>query len=358
MLTVLSVAYPFAPVDDDPIGGAEQVLSGIDRALVARGHRSFVLACAGSRVRGQLVASPAVDGPLHEARCARARAAYREALEDVLAREPIDVVHFHGIDCSSYFPRGLGARDVPKLVTLHLPLDWYPPGALEPAPSVSFNCVSAWQRWFVPSGVRVHATIENGVDLARWRPLAEPPEDYAVCLGRVCPEKAFDVALRAAHRAELPLYIAGRVYPYADHERHFERDLRPLLDEERRFLGPVSGEAKRQLLARARCLVVPSRVAETSSLVCMEALACGTPVIVTRAGAPHTLIEPGVTGLIADGEDALVAALSEVRALDRRACRWAAERRFDASTMVARYLDLYRELAEGAPRFDQTREAS
>ena len=33
MLTVLSVAYPFAPVTADPAGGAEQVLAQIDRAL-------------------------------------------------------------------------------------------------------------------------------------------------------------------------------------------------------------------------------------------------------------------------------------------------------------------------------------
>lgn len=56
------------------------------------------------------------------------------------------------------------------------------------------------------------------------------------------------------------------------------------------------------------------------------------PPLPCSAGVPSSRI--------ADGEDALVAALSEVRALERRACRWAAERRFDASTMVARYLSL------------------
>ena len=37
-LTVLSVAYPLAPVGPDAVGGAEQVLSAVDRALAAAGH--------------------------------------------------------------------------------------------------------------------------------------------------------------------------------------------------------------------------------------------------------------------------------------------------------------------------------
>ena len=36
-LSVLSVAYPLAPVTADPVGGAEQVLARLDRALVAAG---------------------------------------------------------------------------------------------------------------------------------------------------------------------------------------------------------------------------------------------------------------------------------------------------------------------------------
>ena len=39
-LTILSVAYPLAPVGIDAGGGAEQVLTALDRALAAAGHRS------------------------------------------------------------------------------------------------------------------------------------------------------------------------------------------------------------------------------------------------------------------------------------------------------------------------------
>jgi SAM-dependent methyltransferase len=44
-----------------------KVLAARDRALVARGPRSLVLACEGARVAGRLVALPRGDGPLGEA---------------------------------------------------------------------------------------------------------------------------------------------------------------------------------------------------------------------------------------------------------------------------------------------------
>jgi len=40
MLKVLNVAFPLAPVGGNAVGGAEQVLSMLDRALVDRGHES------------------------------------------------------------------------------------------------------------------------------------------------------------------------------------------------------------------------------------------------------------------------------------------------------------------------------
>ncbi len=65
-LTVLNVAYPFAPVGPDAVGGAEQVLTAVDEALVRAGHRSLVLACEGSTCSGQLLAMPTPEGSLDE----------------------------------------------------------------------------------------------------------------------------------------------------------------------------------------------------------------------------------------------------------------------------------------------------
>ena len=100
MLTVLSVAYPLAPVGPDAVGGAEQVLSALDRALVAAGHRSLVVACEGSNVAGRLLRIPAAGGKLDDAAQGAAQAAVRHVLASVQA----DVIHLHGIDFDTYLP--------------------------------------------------------------------------------------------------------------------------------------------------------------------------------------------------------------------------------------------------------------
>ena len=128
-LSVLSVAYPFAPVGRDVAGGAEQVLSTLDRALVGAGCRSLVLAQEGSEAAGTLIPVPALGGDLTEAARAEFRELYRRRIEAILREERVDLVHFHGIDFPDYAPRTHGSRpdgDVPMLATLHLPPGWYP----------------------------------------------------------------------------------------------------------------------------------------------------------------------------------------------------------------------------------------
>lgn len=58
-LTVLSVAFPFAPVGPECVGGAERILSDIDEAITRSGNTSVVVACEGSQPAGRLCAVPA-----------------------------------------------------------------------------------------------------------------------------------------------------------------------------------------------------------------------------------------------------------------------------------------------------------
>src|SRR5207249_5576489 len=117
-------------------------------------------------------------------------------------------------------------------------------------------------------------------------------------LGRICPEKGFHFALQAAKMARADLLLAGQVFPYASHVEYFESKIVPRLDERRQFVGPVGFHRKKRLLSKAKCLLVPSTVNETSSLVAMEALAAGTPVIAFPSGALPEIVEHGRTGYL------------------------------------------------------------
>jgi glycosyltransferase involved in cell wall biosynthesis len=340
-LTVLSVAYPFAPVGPDTSGGAEQVLYRLDAALVKAGHRSLVAAMDGSRVSGTLLPTPSVDGDIDAKERADAHAAVREIIERALRRWPVDVLHLHGLDFPAYLPE----PGVPTLITLHLPPGWYPREVFSMRrPRTWLHAVSEAEDRAIPDGVARLAPIPNGVpveDLSA----RHAKRGYVLALGRVCPEKGFHLALDAAKEAGVPLLLAGEVFPYPDHEQYFQQNILPRLDAARRYIGPIGFARKRRLLSGARCLLVPSLAPETSSLVAMEAAACGTPVVAFPNGALPETVEHGRTGLLVHNTHEMAEAIRAADALDPAVCRATARERFSLERMADRYLTVYRDLA-------------
>jgi glycosyltransferase involved in cell wall biosynthesis len=338
-LTILSVAYPLAPVSPDAVGGAEQILGRLDAALVQRGHRSIVVACEGSRVEGTLVPVPLPKGVYDAAARSGAHAGLRSAIARVLARHSVDVVHLHGVDFHAYLP----APGAPALVTLHLPPSWYPPEALRPSrPDTWLHAVSEAQHAACPPGPHLLPPIPNGVAIAAARHAKRP---FALTLGRICPEKGIHLAIDAAKRAGIPLLIAGEVFPYETHRRYFVEEVQPRLDRQRRFLGPIGLVRKRRLLGAARCLLVPSLAPETSSLAAREAIACGTPVIAFPNGALPETVDHGRTGFLVEDVDEMAAAIGRAREIDADHCRRVARERFSLDAMVSRYLAVYERLS-------------
>lgn len=344
MLTVLSVAYPLAPVGPDTAGGSEQILALLDSALIENGHRSVVVACRGSAVRGTLIATPWERNLFRQSAREVLYQTYRSAIRRALETYEIDVVHFHGLDAYQYLP----SSRVPALITLHLPPAWYPPQlfSLE-RPETYLNCVSSAQQQACPPARCLLPVIENGVPVERLSARVRK-RDFALVLGRVCPEKGIHAALDAAALAGSPVLVGGEAFPYETHERYFHEQVIPRLSRTRRFLGPLTFGRKRRLLSAAKCVLVPSLVPETSSLVAMEALACGTPVIAYRSGALPDIIEDGVTGFLVSDEGQMAQAIRKARTIDPARCRRAAVERFSSHAMVDRYLELYRSIAATA----------
>jgi glycosyltransferase involved in cell wall biosynthesis len=173
-------------------------------------------------------------------------------------------------------------------------------------------------------------------------------KSYALVLTRICEEKGVHVALRAAHLASTPLIIAGQVYGYLEHSQFYRQEVEPLLDNLRKFIGPATLPVKRRLLAEARCVLVPSVVEETSSLVAMEALASGTPVIAFRRGALPELIRHGETGFVVQDEREMAEAIPCCSRISPEYCRDYAAQHFSAERCVRRYFALYESLARRA----------
>ena len=341
-LTILNVAYPFAPVSLDAVGGAEQILAQLDYALTSAGHTSIVVACEGSRTAGTLVSTPPTRGVISEARRQWNHQQHRQAIACALEQWSVDVVHFHGIDFYAYLP----PAGVPVLATLHGPRSWYPPEIFELGhPDLFLHCVSTSQRRSCPPDAPLLPVIPNGVsqDFSNAR---HGKRAYAMALGRICPEKNFHAAIDAAKQAGIALLLAGQVFGWREHEAYYRQEIEPRLDGKRRHIGPVGLVRKRRLLAAARCLLLPSLAPETSSLVAMEALACGTPVVAFEVGALPDIVEHGKTGFIVRDEKEMAEAIHATAQLDPEACREAARTRFSLERMVSCYFEVYRQLAQ------------
>jgi glycosyltransferase involved in cell wall biosynthesis len=337
-LTVLSVSYSLAHVSRKTAGGAEQVLATIDEALVRAGHRSVVLAPAGSRCNGLLIPAQIPRGVLDEDAKHEARKTFKHQIDRILNEFSVDLVHMHGLDFHHYLP----SRQIPILISLHLPLSWYAVDALcGLASNVTLVAVSDSQARTAPGGVRIDAVIKNGVDLSHFRP-QKRKSNYALVIARVCPEKGLHLAIDAAERAGVTLIIAGSVFDYSEHRDYFDSMILPRLNERIRFIGLVGGGRKANLLAGARCLLVPSLAPETSSLVAMEAMASGTAVVAFPGGALREVVTDRRTGFLVNDAEEMADAIVECDSIAPETCRIEAEKKFSSTRMFSEYLDLYR----------------
>jgi glycosyltransferase involved in cell wall biosynthesis len=340
-LSILYTAYPLLTVTPESAGGAEQMLLAVERKIAAAGHQTKVAASAGSQVHGSslLPTGQPVNGlDQYDQREREHNACILEYVGTHV--NEFDLIH----DKSGSFFRHAAECPVPVLATLHLPRSFYREEWFRNSPrSLNFNCVSWSQASRFMDFPNPPSVVENGIEVQDF-PFTTAKDDYLLWFGRICEEKAPHLAIAVAQKAGFPLVIAGQVYPFRCHQDYFDREIRPHLFEGSsvRFIDtPRQGE-KLELLRHARALLLTSTVEETSSLVAMEAMACGTPVVAFRRGAFPEIVADSETGILVDSLDQMVAELSDVRRISPQACRERVERLFTANRMAQEYEVLYR----------------
>lgn len=146
--------------------------------------------------------------------------------------------------------------------------------------------------------------IPNFVNLEEYRPATEPncgqvaPEGHKVIMHtsnfrevkRV--RDVIRVFARIHHAMPATMLMVGD----GPEREEAEREARALeVTEDVRFLGRLDSVAS--LLQASDLFVLPSQT-ESFGLAALEAMACGVPVVATRAGGIPEVIEDGVTGLL------------------------------------------------------------
>jgi glycosyltransferase involved in cell wall biosynthesis len=235
------------------------------------------------------------------------------------------------------------------LATLHLPRNFYPKDAFENVPhNLFFNCVSEAQRQSFADVSNLMGVVRNGVSVSRF-PFVTEKEGYLLWMGRVCEEKGPHVAIEVARRTGIPLVLAGQVYPFSYHEQYYRREIRPYLglgDPRVCFIETPDFRIKRKLLSEARAVLIPSLVDETSSLVAMEAMACGTPVVGFRRGAIPEVVVDAETGFVVNDPGEMAEAVWWAAEINPHACRAHVEANYSAARMASEYEALYARVLE------------
>jgi glycosyltransferase involved in cell wall biosynthesis len=132
--------------------------------------------------------------------------------------------------------------------------------------------------------------LRNGVDAGSVSPFFEGGQ-YALYVGRISPEKGIKTLLNVFQYLDwpLPLKIVGSG---------------PLLDVYRtqypraEFVGYKSGSELQELYRHASFVVVPSEWYENCSMVVLEAMSYGKPVIASNIGGIPEQVKDGVTGFL------------------------------------------------------------
>jgi glycosyltransferase involved in cell wall biosynthesis len=321
-------------------GGTERVVSYLTEELMAMGHDVTLFASGDSVTTAKL--EPAWPVALRFDTTLRDAMAPQMLLMEKVYQHAheFDVLHCH----LDYWPFSVLSRQAtPYMTTLHGRLDLVELTRIYDcfldAPLVS---ISDAQRRPLPRGNFI-GTVHHGLppDLLTPQP---GPRDYLAFLGRICPEKSPDRAIRIARAAGIKLKIAAKV-DRADRE-YFETTIRPMIDGDQiEMIGEIGDAEKPAFLSGAKALLLPIDWPEPFGLVMIEAMACGTPTIAFPAGSVPEIIDHGHTGYIVHDETSAVAAVGRLDRLSSAAIRDRFETRFTARRMAEDYVALYRRMA-------------
>lgn len=148
-------------------------------------------------------------------------------------------------------------------------------------------------------GLSVSKIIPSGVDIESFLPMRKSIHPQILYLGRLKKYKSIEVLLLAFEKIsqEYPkatLIIAGD----GDYRSFLEYQSSHLgLKSKVKFLGKISEERKKTLLAQSWVLVNPSFM-EGWGITCIEANACATPVIASNVSGLKDAVSEGKSGYL------------------------------------------------------------
>lgn len=181
--------------------------------------------------------------------------------------------------------------------------------------------------------------IYNGLDTNNFIQKKEAG-DYLLFLARLSPQKGVDIAIQLAKKLNMKLVLAGKI---SEADRNFLNEkVLPFIDGEQIiYKGEVFGQAKKELLSEAYCLIQPNRVVEAFGNTFLEAMASAVPVVAYDQGAVREVVQDSKTGFVVNNFKEMLKAVRKVKDIKKEDCLKRAQKYFSLDKMTSSYEDLY-----------------
>lgn len=240
--------------------------------------------------------------------------------------------------------------------------------------SVSYHTRKWFLKVFGKHFIRKMKVISNGLNLddfgqnkidkglsATLRKYNLEDKKYVVFAGRLTFEKGVDYLIRAAKNIRAEILIIGD----GTHKKYLQNYAKLVDAKNVRFLGYFGkddADDLKRVYHGASALILPSIVEESTGLVILEAMACGTPVVASNKGGIPLVVKDGYNGFLVRARSArgIAGAVKKILTNEkleerlRANARKTVEERFDWSVLIHQIMNIYERANLSSQRMQKT----
>ncbi len=368
-MKILKIAPIYIPLNPDlKYGGIERVVLALSRCFSEKGHEVLIAAPADSDLSNNEEHDyGAILPTLDKSEWSKPRLAPSDpdayethveiTIEHIEKNRP-DIIHDHTgnfVLSNSFRERAQDSKVLQETPIVTTPHEFQRFKKLRPPKqkNIHFTALSEYQKNVFSRYVDVEEVINNGVFIEEF-PFQGIKQNFMFSLGSVEEDKGQDLATRVAFESGLALKIAGPI----PNQRFYDLEIRPFtkrgfID----YIGPLDDKTKKGLYSNAMVSISPIRIGDCFSLVRVEPLACGTPVVTLDTGSAREAVIEGLTGYLIPYENLdddlavnrMVEAIKKIQGgeINPADCRKDVVKRFNWRDISDKYISLYQRIQDG-----------
>lgn len=340
-MKVALIAPSVFPCPPRGYGGIEALVYWLGKELIKLGCEVTLIAPKGSKLPdGQVIET--INPPMRWTGVEEQEAykIYKDKLKQ------FDIIHDHSHEKWSYIAK-LENPNLKVISTIHGIQTWQ---SLPPVTTPNLVAISKFHSKDMV--MRYNYTckiVYHGIPVNEY-PYQEEKTNVILSFGLISKHKGHHISAYLSRRLKFPLLIAGEDQFVTDKEYvDYIKKICEANKQIMKYKGRMTVEEKLLYFSKVKALLLPFLTDEAFSLIAIEALACGTPVITTNKGAMPEIITDKQNGFLCQTLEDIEKAIKSIyeKPIPPEKCRKTAEKKFSSEIMAKNYLNLYKQILEG-----------